>query len=95
MGDLKLPETDHISAGDVGADPDKAEERTVMRNIEDMLYEENKLYASLFQAATRLLDKNPSMHYNDLTAELKKEFPKASMYPIRFAAEDAQESLRR
>ena len=35
------------------------EERTVMRNIEDMLYEENKLYASLFQAATRLLDKNP------------------------------------
>ena len=37
------------------------EERTVMRNIEDMLYEENKLYASLFQAATRLLDQNPGM----------------------------------
>lgn len=71
------------------------EERTVMRNIEDMLYEEDRLYASLFQAATRLLDQEPDMHYNDLTTELKKEFPKASMYPIRFAAEAAQESLRK
>lgn len=76
-------------------DLDKAEKRTVMRNIENMLYEEDKLYASLFQAATRLLDQEPDMHYNDLTAELKREFPEASMYPIRFAAEDAQESLRR
>ena len=87
--------SDHTSAGDVGADPDKVEERTVMRNIEDMLYEEDKLYASLFQAATRLLDQEPDMHYNDLTAKLKREFPKASMYPIRFAAEAAQESLRK
>lgn len=95
MGDLKLPETDHISAGDVGADPDKVEERTVMRNIKEMLREEHELYANLFQAATRLLDQEPDMHYNDLTAKLKREFPKASMYPIRFAADDAQESLRK
>lgn len=33
MEDLKLPETDHVSAGDVGADPDKVEERTVVQNI--------------------------------------------------------------
>lgn len=95
MEDLKLPETDHVSAGDVGADPDKVEERTVAQNINDMLREEHELYANLSQAATRLLDQNPGMHYNDLTARLKREFPKASMYPIRFAAEDAQESLRR
>ncbi|QJU10443.1 hypothetical protein FBF26_04235 [Candidatus Saccharibacteria bacterium oral taxon 488] len=93
MEDSELPEQKYAMA--FGAIPDKAEERTVMRNIEDMLYEENKLYASLFQAATRLLDQNPGMHYNDLTAELKREFPEASMYPIRFAADDAQESLRR
>lgn len=70
-------------------------ERTPMQNINDMLREEKELYASLFQAATRLLDKNPGMHYNDLTAKLKREFPEASMYPIRFAADDAQESLRK
>ena len=71
------------------------EERTVMQNIREMLREEHELYTNLSQAATRLIDQNPSMHYNDLTAELKREFPKASMYPIRFAADDAQESLRK
>lgn len=71
------------------------EERTVMQNIKEMLREEHELYANLSQAATRLLDQNPDMHYNDLTAELKREFPEASMYPIRFAADDAQESLRK
>ena len=95
MEDLKLPETDHVSAGDVGADPDKVEERTVVQNINDMLREEDRLYDSLFQAATRLLKQKPDMHYKDLTAELKREFPEASMYPIRFAADDAQESLRK
>lgn len=95
MEDLKLPETDHISAGDVGAAPDKVEERTVMQNIKEMLREEHELYVNLSRAATRLLDQNPDMHYKDLTAKLKGEFPEASMYPIRFAAEDAQESLRR
>ena len=59
MEDSELPEQKYAMAFD--AIPDKAEERTVMRNIEDMLYEENKLYASLFQAATRLLDQNPGM----------------------------------
>lgn len=93
MEDLELPEQKYAMA--FGAIPDKAEERTVMRNIEDMLYEEDKLHASLFQAATRLLDQEPDMHYNDLTAKLKGEFPEASMCPIRFAAEAAQESLRR
>ena len=71
------------------------EERTVMQNIKEMLREEHELYANLSQAATRLLDQNPDMHHNDLTAELKREFPEASMYPIRFAADDAQESLRK
>ena len=71
------------------------EERTVMQNIREMLREEHELYTNLSQAATRLIDQNPSMHYNDLTAELKREFPEASMYPIRFAADDAQESLRK
>ena len=71
------------------------EERTVMQNIREMLREEHELYTNLSQTATRLIDQNPSMHYNDLTAELKREFPKASMYPIRFAADDAQESLRK
>lgn len=47
MEDLKLPETDHVSAGDVGADPDKVEERTVMRNIKEMLREEHELYVNL------------------------------------------------
>lgn len=71
------------------------EERTVMRNIKEMLREEHELYVNLSRATTRLLDQNPDMHYKDLTAELKREFPEASMYPIRFAADDAQESLRR
>ena len=71
------------------------EERTVMQNIREMLREEHELYTNLSQAATRLIDQNPSMHYNDLTAELKREFPEASMCPIRFAADDAQESLRK
>ena len=71
------------------------EERTVMQNIREMLREEHELYTNLSQAATRLIDQNPSMHYNDLTAELKREFSEASMYPIRFAADDAQESLRK
>lgn len=71
------------------------EERTVMQNIREMLREEHELYTNLSQAATRLIDQNPSMHYKDLTAELKREFPEASMYPIRFAADDAQESLRK
>lgn len=95
MEDLKLPETDHVSAGDVGTDPDKVEERTVVQNINDMLRKERDLDIALSQAATRLLDQNPDMHYKDLTAELKREFPEASMYPIRFAADDAQESLRK
>lgn len=72
----------------------EASEMTVIQNINDMLREERDLDIALSQAATRLLDQKPDMHYNDLTAELKKEFPKASMYPIRFAADDAQESLR-
>lgn len=71
------------------------EERTVMQNIREMLREERDLDIALSQAAKRLLDQNPDMHYNNLTAELKRKFPKASMYPIRFAADDAQESLRR
>ncbi len=93
MEDLELPEQKYAMA--FGAIPDKAEERTVMQNINDMLREERELYASLFQVATGLLDQNPDMHYNDLTAKLKREFPEASMYPIRFAAEAAQESFRR
>lgn len=67
---------------------------TVMQNINDMLREEQELNIVLSQAAARLLDQNPDMHYNKLTAELKREFPEASMYPIRFAADDAQESLK-
>lgn len=73
----------------------EASEMTVIQNINDMLREERDLDIALSQAATRLLDQNPDMHYNNLTAELKRKFPKASMYPIRFAADDAQESLRR
>lgn len=71
------------------------EERTVMQNIKEMLREEHELYVNLSRAATRLLDQNPDIHYKDLTAKLEGEFPKASMYPIRFVAEAAQESLRR
>jgi hypothetical protein len=71
-----------------------ASEMTVMQNINDMLREEQELNIVLSQAAARLLDQNPDMHYNKLTAELKREFPEASMYPIRFAADDAQESLK-
>lgn len=93
MKDLELPEQKNAMA--FGVAPDKAEERTVMQNINDMLREERDLNIALSQVATRLLDKNPSMHYNDLTAKLKREFPEASMYPIRFAAEAAQESLRK
>ena len=93
MEDLKLPEQKYAMA--FGAAPDKAEERTVMQNIKEMLREERDLDIALSQAATRLLDQNPDMHYKDLTAKLKGEFPKASMCPIRFAAEAAQESLRR
>ena len=73
----------------------EASEMTVIQNINDMLREERDLDIALSQAAKRLLDQNPDMHYNNLTAELKRKFPKASMYPIRFAADDAQESLRR
>lgn len=72
----------------------EASEMTVMQNINDMLREEQELNIVLSQAAARLLDQNPDMHYNKLTAELKREFPEASMYPIRFAADDAQESLK-
>lgn len=93
MEDLKLPEQKYAMA--FGTAPDKVEERTVMQNIKEMLREEHELYVNLSQATKRLLDQNPDMHYNNLTAELKRKFPKASMYPIRFAADDAQESLRR
>lgn len=73
----------------------EASEMTVIQNINDMLREERDLDIALSQAATRLLDQKPDMHYNDLTAKLKREFPEASMHPIRFAAEAAQESFRR
>lgn len=69
---------------------------SVVAYIDDLLLEEERLDAALFQAAVKILEEHDSvMSYNTLTDKLKEKFPDANAYAIGFAADDAKEHLKR
>lgn len=72
----------------------RGEKMSVVTYIDDLLMEEDRIDAALFQAAIKLLkEQDPDMSYHALAGRLQKQFPEASAHAIGFAADDAKEHL--